>query len=137
MKTSLVSEDELDFDLRIFDCIERALTLIGKEEKEMILHKLALQFGESGFDIAKDPYALEECLRESLGAFEAASVLVQILENISRSFKIVLREDCNLAEVIAEARNKVVLRRDFASDSSENEKGVEKKPKVKNRFQLA
>ncbi len=119
MYTDLAGENELVFNVRIFDCIERAMSLIGNAEKELILHQLAVQYQLSGFDIAKNPYALEQCLKESLGAFEAASVLVQTVDNISSSFKVDLKDDCTLGEAIAEARNKVIFRISQRFENSE------------------
>jgi len=101
-------DDEEDFDFQIFDCVDRALSKLGQAEKDLLLRALATQFSLSGVDIAGNPAKVEECLRELLGESGSEFVLIQILDNISESFKITLKDDCNLAEAIRAARGEIL-----------------------------
>jgi hypothetical protein len=107
----LSDDDEEDFDFQIFDCVERALSRLGQSEKELVLRALATQFSLSGVDIARNPSELEACFTELLGKSGSAFILIHILDNISRSFKIDLTDNCNFAEAIEEARQEIFSRK--------------------------
>jgi len=106
-----LDDDEEDFDFQIFDCVERALSKLGESEKELVLRALATQFNLSGVDIARNPSEVENCLTKLLGKSGSAFILIHILDNISRSFKIDLIDNCNLAEAIEEARKEILSRK--------------------------
>jgi predicted nucleotide-binding protein (sugar kinase/HSP70/actin superfamily) len=111
MEEKLLPDDEEDFDFQIFECVDSALSRLGHTEKELFFRALARQFSLSGVDIAKNPSKLEECFKEILGKSGSAFILIHILDNISRSFKIDPTINCNLAEAIDQARQAILSRK--------------------------
>ena len=118
MEGKLLLDDEEDFDFQIFDCVERALSTLGQAEKELILRALSTQFNLSGVDFARNPSKLEECFTELLGKSGSEFILIHILDNILRSFKIDLTDNCNLAVAVEEARQEIFSRKQIYLVSS-------------------
>ena len=108
----LLDEDEEDFDFQIFECVDRALSSLGNAEKELVLKALASEYYLSGVDIAANPSKFEQCLTNLLGKAGSEYIFLQILNNICRSFRISLKDDCNLAEAISTARREITSKKE-------------------------
>src|SRR5579864_9518336 len=93
-----------DFDLKIFECVDNALSTLGKDQKELVRlrlknrHYLPLKY------VARAPTTFEQSLTESLGISVSMSVRSHILENISRTFGIHIGTDSGLSPAIEAAR---------------------------------
>ncbi len=106
MKLHLLSKEQ-DFDFKIFECLDRALSTIGEGQKRYpLLLALEKEYDFSGHDIARNPARLEECLKELLGISVSAFVIIHVIENISESFGLQLGNDVTLEAAVECARAK-------------------------------
>jgi hypothetical protein len=102
----LLLSKEQDFDFKIFQCVDRALSTIGEGQKGSLLLAFEKEYDFLGRDIAKNPARLEECLKELLGISVSAFVKIHIIENLSESFGLQLGNDVSLEEAVECARAK-------------------------------
>ncbi len=104
MKTTLLLNDGDNFDFAILDCFNRALSTLGESVKEFVEHELEHEFHLSGKNFAKEPLQFEESLREILGDFVSASILMHTIENISESFRLSCNGCSSLTKMIEYAK---------------------------------
>jgi hypothetical protein len=92
------------FDFKIFQCIDLALSTIGRSEEEELLITLERDYGLSGRDLAKRPEKFEEYLKTILGYSEAAFITIHVRDNISREFGLPIDDSATIAEAVEAAR---------------------------------
>ena len=93
-----------DFDSRIFECVDNALSTLGKDQKELVRLRLKNRHYLPLKNVAHAPITFEQSLIESLGISVSTSVKFHILENISRTFRVHIGADSDLSFAIDAAR---------------------------------
>ncbi|MDA4112091.1 MAG: type IV secretory system conjugative DNA transfer family protein [Thaumarchaeota archaeon] len=96
-----------NFNSKIFDCLDEALLVLGKNEKEHVLFALENEYHITAKNIGSNP-KLEEALKETLGHSGSAFVIMHTLENIVSSFKISRAYGDNLARAIGAAKKSAI-----------------------------
>jgi hypothetical protein len=93
-----------DFDSKIFECVDDALSTLGKDQKELLRLRLKNRHYLPMKNVALAPVTLEQSLNELLGTSVSTSVVSHILENISRTFGIHIANDSDLPLAFETAR---------------------------------
>jgi hypothetical protein len=107
-KKIVAFEDEREFQVQIFGCIDRVFSIFGDSPKILLYHLIAKDCALPKDQFSTKPVELSECLSKILGETGYRFVEGLAIDQIQTTFKIKIKEGSTLPEAIEEARNRFV-----------------------------
>jgi len=122
--------DWIDFDLKIFECVDSALTNLGLDQKELLRLRLKNRYYLPLKNSARAPVTLELALNEIVGPSVSEKIVQRILENISESFGIHIDSDSDLSSAFEIARKNFRLSCNPSNVAQNTVRGSHRKSKL-------